>query len=174
MKALTSQTADRSAAGVLLLALLGGGCATIANSKENLVFLSVPEGICEDPKAHFTVDGAEVPCSFREYSRSEVSRTNYGNYEKVTYNVVSLPSLLLSSTAQYHTVGVSHPALGDHKALIKRDLIDGYRFYLYLDTMLTLGIGTVADIYGDHLWGYSGVNFMPSSPPSTPVAGGLR
>lgn len=45
--------------------------------------------------------------------------------------------------------------------LLKRDLMKGYKFYLYLDWM-TFGIGTMIDIYGDGLYGMEEVQVSSS------------
>ncbi|MBW8888125.1 MAG: hypothetical protein JF616_10255 [Fibrobacteres bacterium] len=135
------------------LAVLAGlsasllGCATMAKQHGKAIFLHGTEG--ELNAAKFYLDGNPVTWSYLQYSASEVSRTS----TTVTYNVTSLPAIVVPTEKQYYTLSVQNGAGETKSVLLKRDLIGGYKFVLYIDLFMTMGIGDVVDTYSDNLFG---------------------
>jgi hypothetical protein len=137
----------------LAVVLLASGCATIMNGSSRPIFLHMSKADAE--RSTFAIDGKPVRWVYREYSRKLVSRTSTVD----TYQVTYLPAIIVSSPAQYMTLTIDNPQRGGRRdVLIRRDLMGGYKLVLYLDMILTLGIGTMVDIYSGGLAGVNDVD----------------
>lgn len=149
---------------LLALALLSQSvaCAAMSNGPKK-IFLHMSEAEAKDTK--FWVDGTPASWSMEEFSRSEVSRGE----TMVTYSVMSVPAIVISDEPPaYSTLAIENPRFGHRDVLLRRDLMDGYKFLLWLDGYLTVGIGTLVDVlYPNGLYGNFYVNVSQfSSDPS--------
>ena len=136
----------RALAVALGLVATTPGCATILNGKQKTIFLRMSEA--DAATTTFYLDGKQVPWKMTTYNVSETGRTS----ESVVYSVTSLPALTVTSPGRYVTLTADFGNGRREEVLLKRDLMKGYKFYLYLDWM-TFGIGTMIDIFGDGLYG---------------------
>lgn len=128
------------------------GCATIVNGSAHTLYIASPDAM----SSTITVDGKPSPVHMKEFSRKEVARTS----TTVTFEVRSYPAVEFDSQSEFVTLGVDSPSLGHRDAIVHRDLVDGYLLWLYLDNFLTLGVGTLVDVFTGNLFAMPGPIFI--------------
>jgi len=131
----------------LFFCLTFSSCATLVGLSHNglsPVFLHISTANLAD--ASFYVDGQPESTKYVEYSRSQVSESAY----YTTYNVISLPTLMIDPHKQYHTLTIKTKDK-QWNLLLKRDYKLGF---LVLDTYLTYGIGNIADVLTSNIYGF--------------------
>lgn len=156
---------QRALALTLGLIVTTPGCATVLNSRQKTIFLRMSEA--DAAATTFYLDGKEVQWRMKTYNVRETGRTS----QTVSYSVTSLPALTVTSPGRYVSLTADFGNGRREEILLKRDLMKGYKFYLYLDWM-TFGIGTLIDIHGDGLYGMEEVQVSSSGRAVVGDAGG--
>lgn len=146
----------RVIAVAICVGLLSPGCATIINGKKKTIFLHMSEDAARETT--FFLDGKQVDWQMKQYSAREVSRTS----DTITYEVTYLPALTVSSPARYVALAIERGGRRE-EMLLKRDLMRGYKFYIYLNWM-TFGVGTLVDVMGEGLFGMDEVTITDAAP----------
>lgn len=144
----------------LCLGIATPGCATIVNGKKKTIFLHMSEDAARSTT--FYLDGQRVDWHMKAYSSREVSRTS----TTVTIETTYLPALTVTSPGRYVTLTAERASGRRDELLLKRDLMRGYKLFIYLNWM-TMGIGTLVDVMGEGLFGMEEVRVADEA---TPVA----
>jgi len=142
------------------LIISSSGCATIANRKQKTIFLHMSEDVARTTR--FELDGKPAAWQMRAYSSREVSRTS----TTVTIETRYLPALLVSSPGRYVTLAATFADGRREEILLKRDLMRGYKLFIYLNWM-TMGVGTLVDVFGEGLFGMEEVTVLGPAPVAT-------
>lgn len=151
----------RAIAVALALVVTTPGCAAILNGKNKTIFLHMSEA--DAAGTTFYLDGKPTTWTMKTYSSRVTGRSG----DVVFTEVTSLPALTVNSPARYVTVTAEFADGTRSELLLKKDLMRGYKLYLYLDMLLTYGIGTLIDVHGQGLYG---INEVTVRGPGAPVA----